>query len=58
MNNAPWCIWTNNEPPINAASVRISDFSGLDDNSRIVGNPDSAGINRHEGVSKEGWRIQ
>jgi hypothetical protein len=26
--------------------------------SRMVGNPESAGINRHVGVSKEGWRIQ
>jgi hypothetical protein len=27
-------------------------------NFRIVGCPESAGINRHVGVSKEGWRIQ
>jgi hypothetical protein len=26
--------------------------------SRVTGNPESAGINRHVGVSKEGWRIQ
>ena len=25
---------------------------------RIVGNPECAGINRHVGVSSEGWRIQ
>jgi hypothetical protein len=26
--------------------------------SRITGNSECAGINRHVGVSKEGWRIQ
>ncbi len=25
---------------------------------RVTGWPESAGINRHVGVSKEGWRIQ
>jgi hypothetical protein len=28
------------------------------DSGRMVGKPESAGINRHVGVSKEGWRIQ
>ena len=27
-------------------------------NSWFVGKPESAGINRYVGVSKEGWRIQ
>ncbi len=27
MNNASYSIWTNNEPPVNAAAVRIPDSS-------------------------------
>jgi hypothetical protein len=31
---------------------------GSGDCARVTGQPESAGINRHVGVSKEGWRIQ
>jgi hypothetical protein len=30
----------------------------LADAGKMAGKPESAGLNRHVGVSKEGWRIQ
>jgi hypothetical protein len=31
---------------------------GRQDCVRVTGKPECAGLNRHVGVSKEGWRIQ
>jgi len=44
--------------PAEVVALGISICDTTRDGSRIVGNPESAGINRHVGVSKEGWRIQ